>query len=203
MGVSTVENSAEYHRARDEVFRRVGRNVLMFQNVEMMLKTVLSRGQFKGTLSQLAEMVTEWGKKPDKRTFGQLIDPLVDGHLTPMEELDTLPTDGDKISLSFRVTFSHTAEERAAFQSELESLVAERNRLIHLALADFRLNSIQGCMAAGADLDRQQARILPVRKKLSELVKLMLETNVEMLRRLPEIMGTRRTRAPRRAEKGR
>lgn len=191
-----MENTDEYNRARDEVYRCVGRNVLLFQHVELLLKTVLNRGQFQGTLSELAQLVDERRRNPDKRTFGQLIDPLLDRHLTPSKTEDPPPGSGDEICLSYGVTFAHTADERAAFERELKALVAERNHLIHHALAHFLLNSIAGCEAAAAELEQQHARILPVRAKMSALVKAMVEINADMLRRLPEIVQTSKDKRP-------
>ncbi len=152
-----------------------------------MLKTLLNRGQFKGTVSELQQLLAERQTKPDKRMLGQLIDPLVDIHLTPVEPPDTVPVSDNEIFISFGVTFQHTDEERAAFRSDLEALVTERNNLIHHALSRFQLNSIAGCLAASAELEQQRDRILPVRKKLKGFVKAMVEANAEMRRQMPEI----------------
>lgn len=187
-----------YIRAKDEVLRHIGRNVLLFQHVELILKTLLNNGRFEGTLSELKQLVAERRTKPDKRMFGQLIDPLVNIYLTQAEPPDTAPVSGSEISVSFGATFQTTDEERAAFRSDLEALVLERNELVHHALSRFQLDSIAGCQAASEELERQRDRILPVRKKLQGIVTAMVEMNAELLKHLrenPELLTGKTTGA--------
>lgn len=156
----------EYNRAKDEVFRRIGRNVLLFQQVEVMLKTVLNKWRFEGTLSELKQHVSEDAKNADKRTLGQLIDPLVNFHLTPCDpDRIELPATGE-IAVAWGATVALPEEAREAFRRELTNLVAGRNELVHHSLSRFQLDSVAGCRVASEELERQYHRLKPVSGRL-------------------------------------
>jgi hypothetical protein len=188
-----MESPDELGRARDEVFRRVGRNVLMYQSMELMLKTLLNKGRFKGTISELKQLVTQRATRPDRRMLGQLINPLINHHLTPVDLTAITFAEKNEISISFSFTVEHTAEEREIFRIELEALVAERNELIHHSLSRFQLDSVSGCVSASAELEQQRHRILPMSNKLQGFIDAMVEASSDMLKRLPEILHKQKT----------
>ena len=170
-----MESPEQYKEAIADVQRRIGENLLLFQHVELMLKFLLSRGSFSGTASQLKQLMQERTEKVGKQMMGELIKPLIKAHLTPVDPAPTELSEGEAISISLNVTFHHTDEERAAFQKELEGLVAERNELVHHALSRFALDSVAGCQAAIAELKRQNERFMPMRNKLKQMVAAMAD----------------------------
>jgi len=167
--------SDERSKAKDEVYRRIGRNMLLFQRVEQMLKALLNNAQFVGTVSDIKQL-KESGPKPDRRMLGELIRPLVENHLTPLDLPPPPPAVGREISFSFKITFEHSPEERHDFQTQLEALVAERNEFVHHLLPKLQLSSIEGCQRASAGLEEQRARILPVRDRVRDLLGRLIES---------------------------
>jgi len=170
-----MESPEQYKEALADVQRRIGQNLLLFQHVELMLKFLLSRGSFSGTVSQLKQLMQERNERVGKQMMGELIKPLIKTHLTPLDHASMVPPEGEEVSISLNVTFHHTDEERAAFQRELEELVAERNDLVHHALSRFVLDSVAGCQAASAELRRQNERFMPMSDKLRRMVAVMTD----------------------------
>lgn len=170
-----MENSDQLKASSDEALRRIGRNLLLFQHVELLLKFILARGSFRGTVSELKLLAESGMKQEDRRMMGELIKPLITGHLTPIDSAALLPPASDEPSISVNVTFEHNEEERAAFQRQLEELVAERNELVHHALTRFNLRSLEGCKAASEALQNQRDRIWPLREKLKSMLSSMVD----------------------------
>lgn len=182
-----MNSTDQLKTALDEVFRRIGRNVFVFEQIELLLKTLLNDGRFEGAASELKKLLAERDKKPDKRMLGQLIDPLIDHHLTPADTDASLPGNSEEARFSFKVTFNHTAEERAAFKKELEVIVAERNDLIHTLLLRYRFDTPGGCSKASEDLEQQWVRVTPVRDRLRAMVRVMEDMKPDMVRALAEM----------------
>ncbi|WP_069962605.1 hypothetical protein [Lacunisphaera limnophila] len=154
MGEVTVQQGKEHQEVLNEAYRRIGRNLFVFQEIELTLKTLLHDGHLQITASQLQRLIAERGAKPDKRTLGQLIDPLIDHHLTPFDP-DTIPQKpSNEISISLRVTFKFTLKERESMMKELDDLVTERNELVHTLLLRHRFDTEEGCISACKDLER-------------------------------------------------
>lgn len=107
--------------------------------------------------------------------MGELIEPLINSHLTPVDSAALIPPTSDEPSISFNVTFHHTEEERAVFQRQLEELVAERNEFVHHALTRFSLHTLEGCKTASAALQNQRDRIRHVREKLKGMLSGMVD----------------------------
>jgi hypothetical protein len=162
-------DSDEHSKAKDEVYRRIGRNMLLFQQVEQMLKALLNNARIAGTVDEIEKLLEQRKTSPDKRMLGELIKPLIENHLTPVD-VPPPPATGQEISCSFNFTFEHTAEERTDLKKQLEAMVAERNEFVHHLLPKLRLDSTEGCRAASDALEQQRERVLPVRNKLRELV---------------------------------
>ena len=182
-----MEAQDQYKEAIADVQRRIGQNLLLFQHVELMLKFLLSRGSFSGTPSQLKQLMQERTERVGKQMMGELIKPLIKTHLTPIDPAPAELSEGETISISLNVTFQHTDEERAAFQAELEALVAERNEMVHHALSRFQLHSVAGCQAASAELKRQNERFIPMRNKLKQMVATMTDIQKDLAQSLTHL----------------
>lgn len=170
-----METPDQLKSASDEVLRRIGRNLLLFQHVELLLKFILARGSFRVTASELKLLAESGMTQEDRRMMGELIKSLISAHLTPIDSAALLPPASDELSISVNVTFHHTEEERAAFQRQLEELVAERNEFVHHALTRFSLRSLEGCKAASEALQNQRNRIWPVQEKLKNMLSSMVD----------------------------
>ncbi len=147
--------------ARNEVHQLVGRNLLFFQQIEAILKYLLRYGYVSGSVEEIREMLVKW----DRKTMGQLIEPLVGTILTPFDFPD-IELGSRRIVFSHAFTVELTSDERVAFQQDLESLVAERNELVHHAITRFPLNSVEQCNAASEALRQQREKFVGFRDRI-------------------------------------
>ncbi len=71
---------AEPHRTPeiDEVFRRIGRNLLLFQHIEHLLKQLMASARLEGTVKSMQANFEERQAKIHKQTLGQLAGQFVD-----------------------------------------------------------------------------------------------------------------------------
>ena len=115
---------------RDEVLRRIGRNVVNFQMVEAMLKHLNATASVHGPASELAERMEAQRTAVHRKTMGELAGRMVTHVLQAPPEHQT----PDEISEPW-VGFHFSVETDAQFidqhDQEMRALVDARNDLIH------------------------------------------------------------------------
>ena len=147
--------------ARDELYRRIGRNVVNFQYLEATLRSMVPMLYNKSTLKELQTHQSEVLPKQEKSTFGNLVSSYHD-RLSRSKELlnETVPDEGlAEPTLTFGFSIEVTEETAAQRRSALVNLVVERNRLIHEDLLNVDLKSREECEELSARLDEQYTRI--------------------------------------------
>ena len=61
-----------------EVQRKIGRNILLFQQLESLLKYIVANGQFSGFSSELENNIATRRSSVNKQTMGQLVGQFVE-----------------------------------------------------------------------------------------------------------------------------
>lgn len=154
----------ELQDAYDDVLRKIGRNLLMFQKAEQLLKHLLTLGNFKVTDSEptsYEEQASIW----HKQTMGSLIMPFLEKHCSGKDPLANFPSDSAGISLASSFTLGVDA---AARQKALAVMVNERNELVHHLFFKIDRNSVENCREIADYLDAQRENALPVIERLQE-----------------------------------
>jgi len=116
--------------ATDEVLRRVGRNLVIFQQVEHALKFLTTHARFHAPASQFAERFAKHAESIDKKSMGDLAGKLT-GTVLVQDERDATPDTIDEAWFGFRFTIETDAESVARHEAELKELVDRRNELVH------------------------------------------------------------------------
>lgn len=157
--------TTDLQSARDELLRRIGRNVVNFQYLEATLRSMIPTLSTKGTLSELQIRQTELARKHKKSSLGELANVYHKRVFrVPSEDLsDDAPSEP---TLAFSVQIESTPDDVAKQKRELASLVVERNRLIHKDVLSVDLTSKEQCEALSDRLDEQNTRI---RQQLDQL----------------------------------
>ena len=114
----------------DEVLRRIGRNVVIFQQVEHLLKFLNAHSKLNGPASQLPARVKEQMVAVHMNTMGELAGKLASGVLQPHAEFRS-PDDIDEPWVGFRFSVGADAEFADRHDQEMRTLVDARNDLIH------------------------------------------------------------------------
>jgi len=156
-----MQPTVDSQSARDELYRRIGRNVVNFQYLEATLRSMVPMLYNKSTLKELQAHQNEVSPKQEKSTFGNLVSAYHDRLSRSKKVLnETVP---DEVlaepTLAYGFTIDVTPETAAKRKIALVNLVAERNRLIHEDLLNVDLKSREECEELSARLDEQYTRI--------------------------------------------
>lgn len=155
-----MPTSPDLPSARNLAYQGVGRNVLLFQRLELLLKYLLARHQGSYTPETMVDELKRREEAVERRTLGMLAGDMFEKVILKPTGGDFVPADdaaAGKASHRFGITI--TEELHQEWQSRLNGLVDERNRLVHLSLLTWDLNTIEGCQAAITKLDEQRGRI--------------------------------------------
>ena len=152
--------------AADEVLRRVGRNLVVFQQVELALKFLTTHARFHAPSTQFSERFAKHAESIGKRSMGDLTGKLVD---TVLQQVDI--EDAAKAShedwLGFRFKIEGDAEVIARHERELKELVDQRNELVHHFLPLWQKAVAGDAEATLSWLDAQRASAVATLDRLT------------------------------------
>ncbi|NMF96163.1 hypothetical protein GPA27_01975 [Aromatoleum toluolicum] len=161
---------AEHEAMRNEVMRKMGRNLLLFQQIERMLKLLIAKSSLAGYVHELHAKQKRQEERVEKQTMGNLVGAFLEDALTdkgrPREAPDDLAGLWFSIGFGLEVDNAYYEERKSA----LAAAVAERNELVHHFLPRWDLMSMESMRAADEYLDRQRANVLPEFEHLKSLV---------------------------------
>lgn len=164
----------ELSTLRDELFRRVGRNLLGFQRIEGMLKFLVANVGLAGPITELARTKETHTNIVRQSTMGILASRLLNEFLSDIGDSDADANAGVGVAtsetwVSFKVTIEMDAASRASLGDDIRALVEERNQLVHNFYSQWDGTTIESTRAALDHLDIQRERLRPVFERLREL----------------------------------
>ncbi len=158
----------------DEVFRRIGRNLLLFQHIEHLLKQLMTNARLEGTVHSMQANLDERRARIHKQTLGQLAGQFVDDVLADAGEREA-PENVDQAWFSFGFTIQTDSAFVEQHTAEMKAVVDARNDLIHHFLPRWSPASEDSTRAALEYLDHQRAQALPMRDRLQGFVNSLQE----------------------------
>lgn len=165
--------------AKDEVHRKIGRNMLMFQHMELMLKFLIANGQFSGSIDNLKENIERQNASVSKKTMGSLVGEFLESTHKEQEEPEDI---GElytiHMSFNFRIDCDEVYYEKR--KKKLAEIVSQRNDLVHHLLPRFNLQSIESCVEIEQYLDEQHKQLEPEVENLKRLIKSFQKTKKEL-----------------------
>ena len=161
----------------NEIYQKIGKNIMLFQKLEMILKHI---NLFKGFKAPSCKIIEEKEKLKDsiqKKSMGILINEFL------YKSEGTLKEDEENSKETF---FFFDVDLSPYFMDEkiitLKYLLEERNKLIHHAYTEFNMDTVISCTAIIDFLDNQQVRIkneintfIPIIKTIEKLKKELVE----------------------------
>lgn len=157
--------STERNPLSDEVLRRVGRNLVIFQQIEGFLKALMGNFMVAGLPSNLAETHQKQKVLISKKTLGELVGKYTTEVLSDVEETapePVVPADWFASSLSI----SGTKEEIERLRGDLKMVTDERNDLVHHFLPRWQGNNEELLNETLDYLEAQRNKVLPLHKHL-------------------------------------
>ena len=153
-----MESELELTKVRNEVLRKIGRNVVNFQKIEQLLKSVIISSHMSGYASELESNYKQRYEKIHVQPMGTLVKKFLDyitlGHGEATSSNNQINEPYLSFSLSFNTDPTYIENKKGA----LKSLVDERNHLMHHLLLKLNLNSIESCLEMDKFLDEQRER---------------------------------------------
>lgn len=153
----------DFEELKNEVLRKIGRNVVLYQQYEVMLKLLVSHGEISGYVCDLQDVKKKQTAMVMKQTLGQVTGKFLNDTHGDFEEsnkeLAELEEKKMHMTFSFRIQTDQDYFEKR--KDILAKIVTERNELIHQLPLNFNLNSLEGLTEAEQYLDSQRENLLP------------------------------------------
>lgn len=140
-----------------EVLWRIGRNLLLFQKAEHLLKAFLLHGKWEGSLERFDEGLARSRAGLEKQTLGQ----VAGGFMESIHRMPATPEAPGEISsvwLSFDYNIVLNEDATAARRDMLADLVRQRNDLVHGLLLRLNPACPENCRSVAAQLDSDDER---------------------------------------------
>jgi hypothetical protein len=178
---TSVQSTASVH----ELQRRIGRNLLIYQQLEWMLKTLLANSGYHGPLSQLPAIAGARAKRVGKLSLGSLVALYVKEVLTSRPDDDPLASaEIDEPWLGFSVHLQSTPGIIARDKATLRALVKKRNALAHTYLQACDLGEAKDVEAALVTLNVDGDDARAVARHLAQLLEALEAQRLEHARLL-------------------
>lgn len=146
---------------KDEVLRKIGRNVLLFSKLECLIKDLLAKATVEGPPQMLTSIRQEKADKRQKQTLGTIL-PMVSKDLfsPPPSTLGDPPPETEQetwVSFSFRINLKEPY--LTEWKQRLENLRQERNALVHGISEKWEPASQKKMETLSKSLDEQETRV--------------------------------------------
>ena len=165
---------------QDEVLRKIGRNLLIFQQIEGLLKMILGNSKVQGYARTLALHQEQRIDRMQKDMMGQLIQRYFDEILSSSDEEPQGPGDLREPWLSSSIKITGDAAFAENQLEAFEMMREERNRLVHHFLPYWQPDSSENLIQASDYLDKQREKILPVWEHLKAVAETMQQARQEL-----------------------
>ena len=172
----------EFEPQKNILYQKIGRNVVLFQQIENILKYLLGHIQIEGYASEIQAIGEQRSARISKLTMGQTVGQFVKNVYAESENHwshTNAPEDLREPWLKFGFTIQGEGlyERR---RKALASIVAERNALIHHIMPTWNLESEDSRLEAEEYLDLQYDRAVSEFNYLKEEVNQLLH-NIKVL----------------------
>jgi hypothetical protein len=182
----TDEN--EFVALRDEMFRRIGRNLLNFQLLERQLKHLVSTARIRGPARELAEIVEKQRGRVARSTLGPVSSEFLESYHSGADEAeeDGGMNNASEATFSFSFRAEVEAADHVVLRNQMLALVTERNELVHGIFCRWDGTSVGSTREMLTHLDDQRERIKPV----LEYVHSLTRTHDEAMRQSAEFFAS-------------
>lgn len=175
----------------DEVLRRVGRNLLLFQEIELLLKALLSSTGIAGYASEIPTKAAQRAREVAGKTLGPLAQQYHDEVLARGDRESHGPDELREPWFSYGFAFEADDEVIEREKAVLDALVVERNDLAHTFLTRWKATSAASTEEALGYLDAQRERATPVRDHLKSALEALKEGRQQAAEHLMSSEGGR------------
>ncbi|MGX5173285.1 OST-HTH/LOTUS domain-containing protein [Aliikangiella sp. IMCC44653] len=164
---------------RDEIYQKIGRNVILYQQLEQLLKHIVVNSGLSAPISQIKKLQDANRKKANTTTMGILVGRYVKS-IDPNSP-DDEPSEAEvtEAMLSYRF---HVEMDESCYESKKEALsriVEGRNKLIHHITSEYNFQSKVSLKTLSKELESQAEEIRKEVNELKVISKAMIQTQKE------------------------
>ncbi len=166
---------------RDEALRKIGRNVVLFQQLESVLKFLAAAQHPSTPLSAATAARTARAESIRTQTLGQVAGDIVRSLFADSDEhISTTPAEISEpwLGFSFRIELDPASVDE--HRRVLKALIDERNDLVHHLCLRWNLEDRESCRALSQELDAQRGRIVRELERYREYAKCTTEMAREL-----------------------
>lgn len=145
---------------RDEALRKIGRNVVLFQDLEGILRFLAAAQQPSMPQGSAAASREERRKSIRAKTLGQVARQVVEELFADSDTHSSAPAGITEPWLAFSFQIAGDAADIEESRKTLKALIDERNDLVHHLLSRWNLRDADSCFALSTELDEQRSRIV-------------------------------------------
>ena len=169
-----MSSTVDIQELRNEVLRKLGRNLLVFQHIESLLKFFVSSGSVSANLGEFMSTLSYQQESVRKKMMGQLIDPLMSVLYERKVNVE-VGQDLQEVQISVSMGLDSDSESVERHRESLEFVIQSRNELVHHFFPRVQSGSIEDWLAAGLYLDEQRKLVLPELEFLAGVARALSE----------------------------
>lgn len=173
--MSSMDSVSEVESARTATLRRVGRNLVNAQRIELMLKFLL-KVNFTAHLAKIKDHFKKHIERISRKTMGALIPELAEIVFSPANSTEST-RGSEEMWLASSLKIPLHTDALNAWSKEWEILRTERNRLVHLMVGSVDFNSPEQCRKLDPEPDAQNELFL---NGLAFLAPIVTDTQTEI-----------------------
>lgn len=154
----------------DEVLRQIGRNLLLFQQIEGVIKFLVANGNISGPVSALLAQRERRAASIQKQTMGQLIGQSTDDFLSDADKDMEAPEPVQEpwLKITFKIQGDGAFNEQQKI--DFANVSAERNELVHHFLSRWNHRLLDSTREVMQYLDQQREKVLPIFERLKSMM---------------------------------
>lgn len=173
--LDAIDSEQELIKVRDDIYRKIGRNLLNFQKIEQLLKVINTCSGISGYVSNFENSLKQRADEFHNQTMGTLVKLLFENTYSEASNSTKLDEEISEPYLSMSFGLNVDADFLESRKQSLKSLVDERNELVHHLLHKINLLSVESCLETDKYLDEQRERQITEHEQLSAVLKNMSE----------------------------
>ncbi len=179
----------DLENARKEVQRKVGRNLMLYQQIEHMLKFLVENAKLSGSSIDEFSNYRETRKHSVKtKSMGLVVDPFLET-MFPSSEGASSSVEDEKshvFEFSFSIEESDTLNKNSK-RLDLSGIISDRNDLVHHFTQIFKSpDTVEGWLEIDSYLESKRDKLMPEYKLLQNLIKNLQEDRKELAERLQD-----------------
>ena len=169
---------------RNVAFRKIGRNLVNFQKLELALKFIIVRSDLRGYASEAAKVLRDKEKVVDRKALGWLVHDFFKTVYSNHSSNDGPAEGRDDAWMSISLRIESNENSIRDRKRQLRELVKERNLLVHRLLTNFDPDSVESCENLIQQLDEQVDRLVPHYQSLMGIIRNMQRAQQEIMKHL-------------------